>query len=142
MRYVLKLEAIGDNHAWNYRQMRHTKTPYSGQSSRTFERRQMEAYRLGRHSLQPWVARITGIDAQGRIERQFLKAQKDYSQANSTGSRGVWFYYALTSGCYEVQARETWARSRRYYLQVIDASTAHEISQEGVVQCLANASLI
>ena len=40
-----------------------------------------------------WCAEIIGWALKYKYERRFLRCQKDYSNANSMGSRGVMAYY-------------------------------------------------
>lgn len=56
------------------------------------------------------------------IEKHFIQGQKDYSKANSVGSRGVYTYYILKSGgfIYEIHEHLTWTRSRTYWCRVED----------------------
>jgi len=90
---------------------------------------------LGYTSDKPWVARITGLDAKYGLARQFLRGQKDYSQANSVGSRGVYLYFALKDGFYEVYEHLTWKRARRYFIRVENMEIT-EITREEVEQWL------
>lgn len=67
----------------------------------------------------PWVAEVKGLSRDGRFVRDFLKADVDYSRANSVGSRGVYHYYHLQSGrIYEVAARLSWKRTVQYFCYV------------------------
>lgn len=49
----------------------------------------------GRDTTHPWVARITGLSAEYEYHRQFLRAKQDWTQANHSGSRGVFFVFTL-----------------------------------------------
>ncbi len=118
---VIRLEIIADNY-------------YAGKKYATRETRiPDERYRelLGPDKSRPWVARITGLDAQFGYKREFMRGQKDYSQANSVGSRGVYMYYPLSDGIYEVHERLSWKRTRRYFCQVSNSDIT-EISREEV----------
>ncbi len=71
----------------------------------------------------PWVAEITGWRGGRWYEREFLDGNKDYSQANSIGSRGVYLYYYLREGrIYEVNELSGRTRSRRYFCTVCDGA--------------------
>ncbi len=129
MRYVLKIEAIGDNYRASAQRWLRGQTASRGAMAQTLK--------LGAKRLSPWVARLTGLDSQNRIQRDFVKAQKDWSDANGTGSRGVWLWYFLEPGIYEINQRETWHRTRRYFARVIDERTLVEMSREEVLRCLA-----
>lgn len=89
MTITLKLEAIGDN------------VPEMAKIHR------------------PWVAEITGWRGGRWFERDFLGGQKDYSEANSVGSRGVHIYYHLREGrIYEIYDMRSWRDHRRYFCTV------------------------
>ncbi len=94
---------------------------------------------LGFKSNRPWVARITGPDTRYGLAREFLRGQIDYSRANSVGSRGVYLYFPLKDGIYEVYRHETWERSRRYFIRV-EGMQITEITREEVEQCLLERS--
>jgi len=67
----------------------------------------------------PWVAEIIGTDPTYRWARTFLKGNKDYSRANSIGSRGVMVYYRLREGrIYEVNDWMSWSSVDRYFCRV------------------------
>lgn len=122
---VLELEEIGENyHAYRRQaQLPHPPTErYKGY--------------LGPDTTRTWVAEIVGITLQAgavQYQRRFLSPQKDYSRTNSTGSRGIYLYFYLESGIYEVHARESWHRARRYFIRV-QANVITEISAEEVQQ--------
>lgn len=84
----------------------------------------------------PWVARITGVGPDGRLEREFLDGQKDFSEANGIGSRGVYYYYHLHPGSvYEVQEILSWTKERRYFCRV-DGGKVVEISRTEAMNTL------
>lgn len=96
----------------------------------------------------PWVARILGPDEQYGLEREFVHRQAtDYTRANSVGSRGVYAYYALGPGLYEIQRpiRQRWLARRsfchvqteRYFIQV-EATTIRRVSREEAMEWLKN----
>lgn len=129
MRYVLELEAIGDNHAFGFAQL------CRGGAGRSL-RQEIDALRYGRRDVQPWVARLTGLCERYVFRREFLRGQKDYARANGTGSRGVYFYYFLEPGFYEINSRESWKRTRHYFAEVVDDQTIVERSREEIERCL------
>lgn len=66
-----------------------------------------------------WCAEIIGRSGRYRWERSFLRGQKDYSEANSVGSRGAYIYYHLEEGkVYEVKAPRTWRKTDRYFVRI------------------------
>lgn len=132
MKTVVRLEAIADN-LYEYERLRR-----AGRVTRSLPwRTQLDVIRFARRDLRPWLARVRSIDAAGRVDREFVRYQtKDYSQANSQGSRGVYLYYTLSDGLYEVNERTSWTRARRYFLRVENGKSS-EISREEAVRCLS-----
>jgi len=49
-----------------------------------------------------------------------IYGRTDYSQANSTGSRGVRVWYSLYPGRYLVHAPESWGSTDRYICRVME----------------------
>lgn len=128
MRAVFRLEMIGDNFF-----------AYKRFAQKRNERYERDVYLRGmaRSELKPWVARILGPDKKYGLQREFLHGQRDYTFANSIGSRGIYEYFALTPGVYEVNERLTWKRARRYFVRVEGTEIA-EISRDEVLECLKN----
>lgn len=63
-----------------------------------------------------WVARITGLDTRHGLARAFLPFKRDYSEANSLGSRGVFQWYEIPDGwLVEVNAPQSWKHADRYF---------------------------
>lgn len=117
--YVLSLELIGDD---------------AIQVIREFGRLFGEREPLS--GLFPWVAKLRGTSKRFGFDREFLSGQKDYSQSNSVGSRGVVCHYHLQEGeFYDVFERVTWGKSRRYYC-TIENNTLYELTREEVVTWL------
>jgi hypothetical protein len=132
LRAVLRLEIIGDD--W-YQYLYHRRRG-EARENELLERKYDRLFGMGRRNqARPWVARLVGITLAGGFQREFLRGQKDYSQANSEGSRGVYEYFALREGVYEVFERTAWTRTRRYYVRVVEGTIA-EAGEEEVVQCL------
>jgi hypothetical protein len=127
MAYRLSLEAIGDDQVarlQGYAQMLQTIAPA-----------QAGAFRAPRR--QPWVAHLTGLCSRYGLRRVFLRGQKDYTKANSVGSRGVYCFYTLEEGLlYEVHALLSWQRAERYYCQ-IRLDQPFRLTYDEVVQCLS-----
>jgi hypothetical protein len=124
MKAVLALEIIADN----LYAARRTSDQASAKEARYGEM-------LGSDKARPWVARLTGICPKYGFAREFMRGQKDYSQANSIGSRGVKEYFPLDPGVYEVHERLTWKRTRRYFIRVQDTQIV-EIDRDEVERCL------
>jgi hypothetical protein len=133
MRYVLKMEAIGDSHSYHVRKMeealRYGKPVPYGIAARVGQ-----IYKMGHQ--RPWVARLTGLRDGCKIQRRFIQAQRDYSRANSSGSRGIMLYYFLEPGLYEINQRITWKRTKRYFAWIVDENTLCELSREEAVEWL------
>ena len=69
----------------------------------------------------PWVAALRR-DAGGAIRLDFLAGKRDYSKANSKGSRGVYVHYVLEQDrLYWVQSPKSWKSTIRYYAAVTAA---------------------
>ncbi len=129
MRAVLKLEFIAENYFAYKRRSQHQSEDVDRHTPLRY------ADYLGRDASRPWVAQLTGRDKQFGFARTFVSGQIDYSQANSTGSRGVFLYYPLRDGVYEVNERTSWRSVRRYFLRV-ENGHSREIQREEVERCL------
>lgn len=120
------LEALGDD---SFARVRHGLPPA--------KLRDMRASR-------PWVAQILGLCPTYEFRREFVAAKRDYRLANKSGSRGVWWYYHVPAGLYEVQELLSFEKSRRYFLAVDESATgcsAREIEKTEVVACLVGANV-
>lgn len=103
MKALLKLECIGDN--WGL-------PAEAAFWVRVFNDGQQLPRRY-------WVAEIVGRSPRYGYERKFLPCKKDYRDANSAGTRGVYAYYILDEGqLYEVSAPRSWRRTDRYFCTV------------------------
>lgn len=119
MKTTLKLEAIGDN----------TARAIAGWK-RLLGDELMGDIKVDR----PWVAKLTGLFASGKFQHDFLRGNKDYTDANSKGSRGVYFWFTLESGnYYEVNDLQTWKRTERYFCKVTEEGEI-EIVDEREIQ--------
>lgn len=86
-----------------------------------------------------WVAKIIGFDDKYKYSRCFLKSKKDYTHANSKGSRGVYAEYILESGViYEVYEKVSHKRAVRYFCTVSDAGDIIQLSEKEVIDWLSN----
>lgn len=132
MKAVLELELIGDN-LYEFRRLARR-----GKILREISvQRNRDLDRLAPTRLRPWVARLAPSPLAPGFTREFVSYQtKDYSRANSEGSRGVYAYYVLGDGLYEVNQRLNWKNARRYYLKVT-GETLTEIGRQEVYQWLA-----
>lgn len=93
--------------------------------------------RGGSDRSRPWVARITGLSAEYEYHREFLRAKQDWTQANHSGSRGVFFVYTLTEGeFYQAYRRTSRTREERLFLTVTADGEVVQVEQEEVDQWL------
>lgn len=129
MKAVLSLEIIGDDFYSHARQ----------EGAKESQRYHKYPDRFGADKKRPWVARITGTHPKYQLAREFLCGQKDYSRSNGLGSRGVYEYFVLDPGIYEVHERLTWKRTRRYFVRV-QGEEVTEIDREEVLHCLKTIS--
>lgn len=89
----------------------------------------------------PWVARITGLCPQYEFAREFVRGHRDYRDADKCGASGVWIYYELSPGLYEIHEITRAAKyhrpgeSRRFFARVANLSVA-EISKAEVLRCM------
>lgn len=95
---------------------------------------------IGKAPVYVWVAEITGLCGKFGFERKFLRYKKDYSRANSIGSRGVYAVYILDNAkVYEVLSRPTWGRSDRYFARV-DGGKLRRLTKEEVEACFSKSA--
>lgn len=81
----------------------------------------------------PWVAEIIGYHGKYGFERKFLPSKRNYSRANSSGSRGVELWFVLESGkVYEVKAPRSWRSVDRYFCRVDDDGEIIRMSKDEV----------
>ena len=133
MRAVVRLEIVGDNY------LQHLKLVEQGKAPQPHLRKYIQLLKYGRKKLRPWVARLRGLDERYGFAREFIVGMRDYGLANSLGSRGVFEYFALESGLYEINECIKLGRARRYFIRVKDTAIT-EISREEVEQCLKSAT--
>lgn len=109
MKAVLRLECIGDNY------IQRTRLIEQGRAQMPHHTRQfIPIIRYGQKRFRVWVARV--VDG----KREFITGMRDYSLANSIGSRGIFEYFALDDGIYEVNECVELGKSRRYFVRVQD----------------------
>ncbi len=88
-----------------------------------------------------FVAEITGFHPKFKYERKFLQCKKDYKNANSKGSRGVFAFYILESGkIYDVLDPYSWKNSHRYFCIVDELGNIEILTKEEVDKCLKDRS--
>ena len=84
-----------------------------------------------------WVAKITGFDDKYKYKRQFQRYKKDYRYSNKAGSRGLYAWYILAPGYYEVKKRLSWSRNERYFCKVENGEIVR-VDESEVRQWLKN----
>ena len=78
-----------------------------------------------------WIAEIIGYNDRSEYQRRYLRGRRDYTKANSKGSRGVFMWYILEAGkTYEVSSRASWSRMDRYFCIVSPEGDIIRISKE------------
>lgn len=94
-------------------------------------------YFVGRKYSGPWVAEITGRNPKFKLSRSFVPSKRDYSKANSKGSRGIYLWYILESGkLYEVYKMSSWKGTDRYFCTVTPKGEIKRMNKEEVEQWL------
>lgn len=97
---------------------------------------------VGKISSGVWVAQIKGRHLKFGLDRLFLPAKRDYSRANSRGSRGVFLWFVLESDrIYEVNERTSWKNSRRYFCAVDPQGCVYELDKQEVNEWLKEKEL-
>lgn len=134
---MLGLESIGDD-ADHRARMR-------GARLKKMTLRDIPASRMGaairdmvRYEERPraWIARITGRDERFGLKREFLEFKRDYAEANSLGSRGVFKWFELEEGgVFEVNAPQSWSSADRYFCRS-ERGKVIRLSKEEVDQWL------
>lgn len=125
--YAFRLESVGDDAWQRQRQARLSGHLYTPSRVRDL------------HPERPWVAHINGLCPRYEFHRGFLRGRVDYREADKRGSRGVYLYFGLPPGIYEVYERQDHYRSRRYFARVADLAMP-EISKREALQWLAGRS--
>jgi len=105
-----------------------------------FEVERISGNRFG-PSLRPWLAEITGRDPRMGFERDFMESDRDYSNANSRGTRGVtWAWTLGPNRVYEAFYPVSRSRTRRVFLRTTPEGDVKEISEQEVEAWLDNAA--
>lgn len=89
-----------------------------------------EMYRMWR----PWCALLLGVDEKFGYRREFLDPKVDYTHANSRGTRGVWFWFTLTSGqYYEARYPLNWRTRTHQFLTATTAGDVVDVDEDEIV---------
>jgi hypothetical protein len=84
----------------------------------------------------PWVARLLGTDHRWEFQREFMRGVRDYTLGQEHHTRGVWLYFFLPPGVYEVYRPTSWKHEERYFVRVDEQGDLHQINHEDVLECL------
>lgn len=83
-----------------------------------------------RLALGPVVLAITRA-GDGSLRRLVVHGKRDYSRANSRGSRGVYVHYLLDQDTlYWVRARTSWRASEEYFAAVTPTGDIYRLTTE------------
>lgn len=97
-----------------------------------------DVFTLGETKRLPWIAEIVGIDARYGFSRRFISGQKDYTESNGVGSRGVYIHYILDGGrIYEVAKMASWKKQERYFFRLDDYGNEQQLTAMEVRSCLS-----
>lgn len=89
----------------------------------------------------PWLAEITGRDPDFDLERRFIVPQRDYTEANSQGTRGIYSYWTLSvNRVYEAAVPLSHYVTERVFLRSTPEGDTVEITREEVEAWLDNAA--
>ena len=88
----------------------------------------------------PWVAHLTGLHKRFGFSREFVKGVYDYTYARKSGGRGIYIYYSLMPGYYEIYRPVSWNErsDERFFCRVDQDGCIYKISREEVIECLKN----
>lgn len=90
-------------------------------------------------SRRPWMAELTGLCPVDGFARRPLRPKRDYAEANSRGTRGVWCFWTLEAGrVYETRYRTTWTKWHHRFLIVTTTGDVEDVSEGQVRAWLAN----
>lgn len=130
MKSTLKLEYIGaDSADWLNAMCRQFNRFGGGDFGDKF---------IGRPSPGPWVAEVTGKYPSGKLQRLFVRSHRDYSRANSKGSRGVYLWFVIESDkLYEVHERVSWKNTRNYFCCVTEQGDIYVLTDQEAEEWLS-----
>jgi hypothetical protein len=82
----------------------------------------------------PWAARLTGLCPKYGFRREFINGIKDWTHVKKAkrGERwpGVYIYYAVPPGLYEINHRMSKGRQYREYILVLEGGELKTISKD------------
>jgi hypothetical protein len=124
----IKLERIGDDRDYAFDLGRaQADAVFPGLGNMVFGKRKF---------CKAWCAEVIGFHEQYKFARTFLKPNRDYTEANSMGSRGVYDYFNLENGkIYDISSPSSWKKVDRYYCRV-ENNQMRRITENEVEQWL------
>lgn len=126
LKLVLKLECLSDQH-WKNRRL--LKLIY--RNSNKYLRQTKTGSDLYYH---PWVAEIKGFSEKYNFDRLFIKGTKDYSEANSSGTKGVYMYFFLNKNkLYEACENISFLERKRVFIKT-ENNIITKISPEEAIE--------
>lgn len=137
-RLILRIECVDDDAvAVNKVLAKVSRQERSSYLDRLPMRRRLHLQMAGKTG--PWVAEITAVGKTGVLERRFVKGLKDYTHANSVGSRGVYMQFILTPGIYEIFDHPKRGQTRHRFARLADGKI-REITRAEALTWLASAT--
>ena len=90
----------------------------------------------------PYCKQVITIGKNGFLVTRPMQYNRDYAEANSVGSRGIFDYYVLHhNALYEINEPVTWKRCDHYYLYIDPNGDEYKMTREEVMICLSNGSI-
>lgn len=83
----------------------------------------------------PWLAKIVAVCDVYGFEREFLKPVPDYSHGQHHHTRGVYWYWFVDDGVYQLDKPISWKHRERVFLRACGGEVA-EITKDEVMECL------
>lgn len=95
-------------------------------------RRTLNGYRrLAPDKYPTWIAKIS-IEKGKKVRNKFLSGNVDYSNADKRGNEGVYRWYCLPPGLYEVHERVSWKHIDHRFIIVTDMGKIKEATMEEI----------
>lgn len=94
--------------------------------------------------IMPWVAKIIGLDSAFKFKREFLRGQKDYSEAHRNGTNIYLYFYLEPNQIYEVFKtinKKSEKSNVRYFIKTGKDGGHEIINEEEVIEWLSKKNL-
>jgi len=80
-----------------------------------------------------FIAKIVKNKSKVSIKKIYLKGKKDYTDSNSTGSRGIYEWFILECGCvYEIKKPVTWKHTDMFFCYVTGDGNIQKIEEDEI----------